>query len=211
MTPLFSRFALYAVAGGLLASTATPAKADQLIQTPTADRSLGPRLEYKHRVDGTNEGYASAVVPVGLAYELLFRYYNNENGQYRIEGGGQLQLLPDGVITPGVAVGMWDITNSSPWGRRSFLVLTKSLRSGQIGIPEGIDRVQLNFGFGTGRFSGLFASARVDVLKRVSFVTEYDTRRLNVGLWVTPVDAVTLKAELQNGNPYLGGDVTLRF
>ena len=207
-----SRFHCACLCGLAAAVLLAPAaSADQLIQTPTADRSPGPRLEYKHRVDGVNEGYASAIIPAGLAYELLFRYYNNEDGQYRIEGGGQLQLLPDGVITPGVALGVWDITNSSPWGRRAFLVFTKSLRPGQLGIPQGIDRVQLNLGFGTGRFGGVFASARVDVLRRVSLITEFDSRRLNLGLWFTPIAPVTLKAELQNGNPYLGGDLTIRF
>ncbi|MFN3652038.1 MAG: hypothetical protein ACK47B_20880 [Armatimonadota bacterium] len=195
----------------LLAGWPSAASADQLIQVPTADRVTDPTFEYKRRLDEVSEGYGTALINAGLAYELMFRYYDNEDGQHRIEGGGMLQLLPDGVITPGVALGVWDLTNSSPWGRRGFLVLSKSLRPGQLGIPEGVERVQLTLGLGTGRLSGVFAGVRVDVAERVSLIAEYDARRLNAGLWVTLLKPLTFKAELQNGNPYLGGELRLRF
>src|SRR5437867_2725659 len=85
------------------------ARADQLIQIPTADRVASPTAEYLQRVDGRDEGYGTLLVPAGLAYELMFRYYNNVDGRHRIEGGGEFQLLPDGIITPGVALGLWDV------------------------------------------------------------------------------------------------------
>lgn len=197
--------ALVLLAGG------SAARADQLIRIPTADIVPGVKAEYMRRVDGKKEGYGTVLVPAGLAYELAFRYYDNEDGEHRLEGGGMFQLLPDGVITPGVAVGLWDVTNSSPAGRRGFLVVTKALREGQFFVPRGIKRVQVTLGTGTGRFSGLLAGLRVDLPARFSLVAEYDARRFNAGLWFTPVRPLTLKAELQNGNPYLGGDLTLRF
>lgn len=191
--------------------TASTARADQLIQIPTADRAAAPTVEYNHRVEGHSEGYGTLLVPAGLAYELMFRYYNGEDHEHRIEGGGQFQLLPDGVITPAVSLGLWDVTNSSPWGRRGFLVLTKSLRSGQLGIPRPIERVQLTLGTGTGRFSGILAAARVDLPAHFSLVSEFDARRLNAGIWFTPTKALTLKGELQNGNPYVGGQFRAKF
>jgi hypothetical protein len=191
---------------------ASGAAADQLIQIPTADLAASPKIEYKHRLNnGSREGYGTVAAQFGQAHELMFRYYNNEDRDHRIEGGGQFQLLPDGVVTPGVALGIWDITNSSPWGRRAFLVLTKGLEPGQLFVPEFLERVQLNVGLGTGRLSGVFAGMRVDLPARFSLVAEYDARRFNAGLWFTPADPVTLKAELQNGNPYFGGELKLRF
>lgn len=190
---------------------AAPARADQLIQIPTAD--IAPfTAEYKHRLnDGDREGYGTILFPAGSVYELMFRYYNNEDGRHRIEGGGQLQLLPDGVITPGIAVGMWDVTNSSRWGRRAFFVVTKSLRPGELGIPRPLESVQLTLGAGTGRLGGPLAGVRVNLPGRVSLVGEYDSRRINAGLWWSPVRPLTLKGELQNGNPYVGGDLRFRF
>jgi len=188
------------------------AGADQLIQIPTADRVSAPTGEYKRRADGKGEGYGTVFVPAGLSYELMLRYYDDLDGEHRIEGGGQLQVLPDGFVTPGIAIGMWDVTNSSPWGRRAFFVLTKSLTQGQFGmVPKPLERVQLTFGTGTGRLSGIFAGARFDLPHRLSLVAEYDTRRLNAGVWFSPIRPVTLKAELQNGNPFLGGELRARF
>jgi hypothetical protein len=187
------------------------ARADQLIQIPTADRVSAPSFEYLQRVDGHSEGYGTILVPAGQAYELMFRYYNDLDGEHKIEGGGQFQLLPDGVITPGVSLGLWDITNSTPWGRRGFLVLTKALRAGQLGIPRPIDRVQLTLGTGSGRFSGILAAARIDLPGRVSLVTEYDARRPNFGLWWSPLKPLTLKGEIQNGNPFVGGEFRVHF
>ena len=195
----------------LAAAGAVPAAADQLIQIPTADLVTGVRGEYKHRLQGNNEGYGTVSVGAGRAYELMFRYYNNEDHQHDLEGGGQFQLLPDGVITPGLSVGMWDVTNSSRWGRRGFLMVTKSLRPGQLFVKRPLERVQLNFGTGTGRFSGLLAGARVDLPGRFSLVGEFDSRRLNAGIWFSPVRPLTLKGELQNGNPYFGGEFRARF
>lgn len=188
-----------------------PAHADQLIRIPTADIVPGPKTEYLQRVDGKHEGYATLLVPAGLAYELAFRYYNNEDRSHNIEGGGMFQLLPDGVITPGVAVGMWDVSNSSPQGRRAFVVVTKSIRQGQFFVPKPLERLQLTLGSGTGRFSGVLAALRVDLPAHFTLISEYDARRFNAGIWFRPVRPLTLKAELQNGNPYLGGDFTLRF
>ena len=190
---------------------AGPAAADQLIQIPTADRVGAPTLEYKYRPEGGGESYSTLLVPAGLAYELMFRYYGGYDRSHNLEGGGQFQLLPDGIVTPGVAVGIWDITNSTPWGRRAFLVVTKSLEAGQLGIPKPLRRVQLNLGVGTGRLGGLFSAIRIDLPARTSLVAEYDTRRLNAGIWFSPVKPITLKAELQNNNLFLGGELRVRF
>ena len=204
-------FAQLSLAAGAALAICGAADADQLIRIPTADLALGPKAEYKRRVDGTKEGYATLLVPAGLAYELALRLYDDEDRSNRIEGGGQFQLLPDGVITPGVSVGIWDVTNSGPRGRRAFLVVTKSLRAGQFFIRKPLERLQLTLGTGTGNFSGLFAGVRADLPGNFALVGEFDARRLNAGVWFTPIKQVTLKAELQNGNPYLGGDLTLRF
>lgn len=196
---------------GLVLGGPRAASADQLIQTPTAVRSPGIRTEYLHRFEGDDQGYGTIVAPLGLAYELMGRYYNGLDNSHNLEVGAQLQLLPDGVVTPAVSLGVWDITNSAPWGRRGFLALTKGIERGQFGLPRPFRRAQLSLGTGTGRLSGLFAGLRLDLPANVSLVTEYDARRLNVGLWVSPVRSLSLKAELQNGEPFFGGELRKRF
>ncbi|MCC2670254.1 MAG: protein of unknown function rane lipoprotein [Armatimonadetes bacterium] len=186
---LASPFALGALllSGGVLLSAPTPAQADELIQIPTADLVPGLTAEYKHRLSGNDEGYASLRFPAGLAYELDFRYYNNEDNDNGVEGGGLFQLLPDGVVTPGIALGVWDVTNSSRWGRRGFLTVTKGLQPGQLFVREPLRRLQLTFGTGTGRLSGIFAGLRADLPAHLSLIAEYDSRRFNAGIWYTPI------------------------
>lgn len=201
------------VAAALLLPALSPGRAfaDQLIQIPTADRTAGIRAEYLHRFQGEDQGYGTVLAPLGLAYELMTRYYNGLDGSHNFEAGGQLQLLPDGVVTPGVALGVWDLTNSSPWGRRGFLVFSKGLERGQLGLPRPFRRAQLTFGTGTGRFSGVLAGLRLDLPANISLVTEYDTRRLNAGFWISPARGVSLKATLQNGEPFFGGELRRSF
>jgi hypothetical protein len=209
------RFLLTALMwGAVLAGAlyAAPARADQLIQIPTANRVEVPTFEYLQRVDGSDEGYATGFVPLGQSFEIMGRYYNNLDKEHRIEAGGMFQLLPDGYVTPGVAVGIWDITNHSPWGRRFFFVLTKSLRQGQWGlVPKPIQRVEFTVGTGSGRFTGLLAGAKVVLPFKLGLIAEYDARRLNVGATWNPVTPLTLKAQLQNGTPYLGGELAFKF
>lgn len=196
---------------GMFFGAAAAVEADQLIQIPSADRSPGFRTEYLHRFQGPDQGYGTVVAPLGLAYELMGRYYNGLDNSHNMEVGGQLQLLPDGVVTPAVSLGVWDITNSAPWGRRGFLALTKGVERGQFGLPRPFRRAQLTLGTGTGRLSGVFAGLRLDLPANISLVTEYDTRRLNLGFWISPVKSLSLKAELQNGEPFFGGELRKRF
>ena len=192
-------------------AVAVPSAADQLIQIPTADIVPGVTGEYKHHFSGQDEGYATLFAPAGRAYEMMFRYYNDYSGSHRWEAGGQFQLLPDGLVTPGLAVGMWDVTNSSPKGRRAFLVLTKSLRPGDFALPDFLPPTHLSLGVGTGKFSGPLAGVRFNLPAHFDLVAEYDARRFNAGLWYTPIKPLTLKAELQNGEVFLGATLRARF
>lgn len=194
------------IAAGVLLLSGGHARADQLIQIPTADRTPGFSVEYLQRVEGHSEGYGTILFPAGVGFEVMVRHYNNLDFQHRFEGGGQLQLLPDGILTPGLAVGMWDVTNSAPWRRRAFLVFTKGFDRDHWPLPAPLNRAQLTFGTGTGRFSGLFSGLRLDLPLHLSLIAEYDARRLNAGVRFSPVGPLILKAELQNGNPFVGGE-----
>lgn len=192
-------------------NVATSARADQLIQIPTADIVPGATGEYLHRTEGDDAGYGTLLLPAGKQYELMFRWYNDYGQQHRLEGGGQFQILPDGVLTPGVAVGMWDVTNSSPKGRRAFLMLTKHIDPGDFSLPKFLPPMQLNFGVGSGKFSGPLAGIKLNLPAHLDLIAEYDGRRFNTGLWYSPTRHLTLKAELQNGEFFFGGSLRSRF
>jgi hypothetical protein len=205
------RWVLTAIGLFLGLSAGTSAHADQLIQIPTADIVPGATGEYLHQTEGDDAGYGTVFLPAGKQYELMFRWYNDYAQQHRLEGGGQFQILPDGVVTPGLAVGMWDVTNSSPKGRRAFLMLTKHVDRGDFSLPKFLPPMQLNFGVGSGKFSGPLAGLRIKLPAHLDLVAEYDARRLNAGLWYSPIRHLTLKAELQNGEFFFGGTLRSRF
>lgn len=188
-----------------------PGYAEQLIQIPTAERARGARGEYLYRPGAGGEGYGSLLLPVGQAHELLIRYYDGLDRSHNIEAGGMFQLLPDGIVTPGIAAGLWDVTNSGPWGRRGFLVLTKGAEQGQFGLPRLVRRAELTLGLGTGRLGPVLAGVAVELPWRARLVAEYDARRLNAGLEFRPIRPLSLKTQLQNGNFFFGGDLTVHF
>jgi hypothetical protein len=206
---------LAALLAGVAAAPAV--RADQLIHIPTADRVPGLAAEYKHRTGGREGSYGTLMAPVGTSFELMFRYYagrSPEGPEFerdRYEAGGMFQLLPDGIITPGIAVGLWDITNTSPWGRRAFLILTKSFEPLPLGVPRPFERLHASLGTGTGRFSGLLAGARAELPGRISLVGEFDARSLNGGIWYQPLTPLTFKAEIQRGRPFFGLDLRTTF
>lgn len=199
------------LAGAALLAPAGAARADQLIQIPLAERAPAPKIDYRHRIDGSNQGYGTVVLPAGSAYEVLARWNNGFRGDHGVEVGGMMQLLPDGIVTPGIAAGVWDVTNSGPMGRRFFLVLTKSLGPGQLGLPLGLGGAQATLGVGSGRFMGPLAGLKLNVAPFSSLVAEYDARQFNFGFWIYPLPLVQLRAELQGGDPYLGAEFRLGF
>ncbi len=205
------RRVLTAVGLCLSLGAATSVRADQLIQIPTADIVQGATGEYLQRTEGDDAGYATVFLPAGKQYEVMFRWYNDYAREQAVEGGGQFQILPDGVVTPGIAIGMWDVTNSSPKGRRAFLMLTKRLEPGDFSLPKFFPPMQLNFGVGTGKFSGPLAGLKINLPAHLDLVAEYDARRFNTGLWYSPMKHLTLKAELQNGEFFFGGSLRSRF
>jgi len=199
---------LYVLALGLLAFAA-PARADQLIQIPTAD--LSPwSAEATFRLDGVDERYYSLRGPVGVAGEFFLRYYANLDKSYDTAIGGQLQLLPQGFGTPSLSVGVWDAFNVGPYGRRFFLILSKNFTELD-SVPTFLHGTDIHFGFGTGRFGTVLLGVRRRLPGGFSLVAEFDSRRWNEGLWWQPVNFLRLRGEFQNGTPFVGGNLMVQF
>ncbi|MBI3910089.1 MAG: hypothetical protein HY320_04045 [Armatimonadetes bacterium] len=196
---------LWAFALTSLALMAARARADKLILIPTADLG-GYSAEYLQRTRGADEGIATVTFPTGPLVEALIRYNRNLDRSHNVEAGGTFQLLPQGYGTPSLAVGIWDITNDGPPGRRAFLVITKNFTRDDF-VPAPLREIQTTLGIGTGRLGGPFLGVRASLPARLSLIGEWDSQRFNAGLWWTPIRGLTLKGELHNGNPFLGGRI----
>lgn len=192
-----------------LAGGTRPAAADKLLRIPTAERA-GWSLEHLERVEGPDEGFSTLTLPLGALYEGFLRYNRDFDRSHALEVGGMAQLIPQSFGFPSIGVGVWDVTNSGPDGRRFFLALTRDFEHDEF-LPPALRRLQATVGIGTDRLGGLFAGVRWRAATAVSLLGEYDSRRFNAGLWWSPTPVLTLKGELHNGDPFVGARVELRF
>jgi hypothetical protein len=179
------------------------ARADKLILIPTADMSR-IQAEYSRSTSSDDLEVITAQLGFGRGFELLGRRYQNvPGGDDATEIGGELQLLPEGLVTPGLAAGVWDISGNSPRGRRAFLVLTKTLPLVDW-LPFPVKNVKFHAGVGTGSLSVVFLGAQASIPLGLTLAAEFDSSRTNFGLWWSPVPILRLKAERAEGHTFLG-------
>jgi hypothetical protein len=187
-----------------LVLVAAPARADKLILIPTADVE-GIRGEFMSGPD-SNGNVATAQIGLGRYFELLGRRYHTPGGDNQTEVGGQLQILPEGFVTPGLAIGAWDVADETKAGRRIFGVLSKEIPGVQF-APTVVRSLRLHLGAGTGRLSSVFLGAHVGLPVGLSLAMEATGDGFNAGLWWSPIRAVRLKAESWDGEFFFGAQV----
>lgn len=181
---------------------AAPARADKLIWIPTADVPSA-RGEFMTS-SGREIDVVTAQVGLGQYFELLGRRYQLTDGS-RTEVGGQMQVLPEGFVTPGLAIGVWDLANQTDRGRRVFAVLSKRIPGVEV-LPV-IRGLRVHLGAGTGDLSGIFLGAHLRLPVGLALVAETHRGDFNAGLWWSPLRVVRLKAESWNGDVFFGAQV----
>src|SRR5207249_1811613 len=100
---------------GILALVLSPgvARADKLIWIPTAGISRLAQAEFMTDTNG-HRNVATGQIGLAKQFELLIRHYHGFESSDKTEIGGEFAVLPEGFATPGVAVGVWDLTNDGP-------------------------------------------------------------------------------------------------
>lgn len=173
-----------------------------MINTPSADTlrtgqfSLG-YYNLKNGGVGTFNANILSNLEIGVSG---FRYDGQENKNYL---NAKFALLPETVLTPGVAIGAEDISNR---GERSlYAVVSKAL-------PLGF---RLHAGVGNGRFNGGFASIEKiinplsiitgnNVFPATTLIAEYDGKNMNYGARLAIVPGLKLDAGVRNHDGYIG-------
>ena len=185
---------------------AAPARADKLIWIPTADVQ-GARGEFMSGSDTDGDVY-TAQLGLGRAFELMGRRYRNVHTE-RTEVGGQVQVLPEGFATPGLALGVWDVNDETQRGRRIFGVLSKKIPGVRL-LPV-IRDLRLHLGAGTGDLSGLFLGAQAGLPLGFTLAVEAKHGGYDAGIWWSPIRIVRLKAESWDGGLFFGAQVNAIF
>jgi hypothetical protein len=187
-----------------LALSSGIARADRLIWIPTADISR-PSIEYMADPFG-KRGVATGQFGLGKQFELLVRDYRNYGTSDKAEVGGQFTVLPEGFATPGIALGVWDVADNGPRGRRVFGVVSKALPLVNK-LPVGFHDIKVHAGVGSGQLSGVFVGGQAGFPFGFGINAEYDTRHFNAGLSWSPIGIVRLKAESWGGKLFIGAQL----
>jgi hypothetical protein len=188
-----------------LALSSGVARADKLIWIPTAGISHLGQVEYMTEADG-KRGVLTGQVGLAKQFELLVRHYRNFSPSDKTEVGGQFTILPEGFATPGIAIGVWDVANDGPRGRRVFGVISKSLPVVNK-LPVGFHDIKVHAGIGSNQLSGIFLGGEAGFPFGFGVLAEYDSRHVNAGLSWSPISLIRLKAESWGGKVFVGAQL----
>jgi hypothetical protein len=177
-----------------------PARADKLIWIPTADIQ---KLAVEYMTDtGGDENVLTGQIGF-RQFELFGRRYSDFPGDDESwEIGGQLQILPEGFATPGLSIGVWDVADDSPRGRRIFGVVSQTLSP--INWLPGISNTRVHAGLGSGSLASFFLGGQITWPFGLTLLGEFDSDDVNLGLWWTPIKPLRLKVESWDGDVFVG-------
>ena len=215
------------IAAGVLA--AVPVLADRIIFAPTGTVLGGGEIKAEAAA-GNAEGF-DRVYWLGLGLQRLelnaFRLQDRGSrstapagraaaGSSRFDIGSELVgedsldvvnaeigVLPETTLTPGIGVGVWDITNETKDGIGYFVAVSKALPLTR-GIPSPIRDVRVHAGVGVGGIEGFFGGAEATILLGLRLYAEYFEGDFNFAVGWKVLPAVQLKAYLLGGDPFVG-------
>ena len=92
-----------------LALSSGAARADRLIWIPTASIAH-LQADYTQEAFG-KAGVVTGQIGLGKQFELMVRHYKDFGPSDKTEVGGQYQVLPEGIATPALSIGVWDVAD----------------------------------------------------------------------------------------------------
>lgn len=168
---------------------------------PTGGFSLG-----YYDLKGAKTG--SIIIGVAPRVEVGVAGFRPDGGSTDSMVNAKISLLPETLVTPGVAVGVEDIADQRQ--RSAYAAVSK-------GLPFGF---RINAGVGNGRYDGGFASLE-KTINPVGFLTggntfpattliaEYDGRHMNYGARLSIVPGLKVDAGWRDHDFYVGASYTM--
>lgn len=206
------RKTLFTTVCALFIATASAAAAPSvngptgLINTPTADVLRDGQFSLGYY--NVNEGSAGSFnLNLAKNLEIGITRYNYDHGSDKTLLNAKWSILPETVISPGLAVGVEDIGNERD--RTAYVVASKAL-------PLGF---RIHAGVGGGRYDGGFAALE-KTINPISIVTgsnafpattliaEYDGKNMNYGARLAIIPGLKLDAGWRDHKGYAGLTLT---
>lgn len=166
-------FAAVSLAAALLAS---PVFADRIILAPSGNvlGTGGLNLEAAFDFSGDGNIYWAGVGIKQLEINVV-RFDDGVNVVGANDAtvvGAELNVMPETMFTPGVGVGVWDITSETSDGIGYYAMLSKMVPLTNT-LPLPISNIKLHLGYGLSGVSGLIAGAEADVPFGLNLAAEY--------------------------------------
>lgn len=175
-----------------------------LIDAPSADVLREGQLffGYYHLHEGN-----AWTIGAGLSdrFEVGFSQANYDRGGDKSYLNFKYALHTEGLLIPGIAVGLEDVTDESD--RSAYVALSK-------GLPLGF---RLHAGYGGGRYDGFFYAVEKrlnplgigGVFPDTSLIVEHDGHAMNYGMRMSLLPGLKLNAGWRDGDPYVGATYNL--
>lgn len=117
--------------------------------------------------------------------------------------GAELSVIPETTLTPGIGIGVWDVTGETPDGRGYYLAISKMLPlTGS--LPSPIRDVKVHAGFGIDGIDGFFAGAEATIPLGIRLSAEYFKEDVNFSVGWGIIPGLQVKAYILDGETYYG-------
>ncbi|QDR82076.1 YjbH domain-containing protein [Sporomusa termitida] len=176
-----------------------------LINTPSADVLQEGQfsLGYHHLEEGNAGSFVfspAKKLELGVAG---FRYDSDSNRDNQTYFNAKYSLVPETVVTPGLAIGVEDIGGED---KRTFYAAASKA------LPFGF---RLHAGVGDGRYDGVFASLEKtfnpvgvitgsNAFPATTLIAEWDGDRMNYGARLSVVPGLKIDAGWRHSETYIG-------
>ncbi|MBI2844552.1 MAG: hypothetical protein HYX78_14250 [Armatimonadetes bacterium] len=199
----------------IAAICAVPATADRIIFAPTGNVLGLGEIKAEGAFSPSNDDAKVYWLNVGLP-RLELSGIRFENGGSLVGAdnenvaGVELAVLPETPITPGIGVGVWDITDETIEGRGYYLAVSKGIPlTRQLPLP--LSDIRLHVGFGLSGVDTLFGGVEGNIPLGLRLSAEYFQDDFNLALGLRALPAVQLKLYFLDGDTYYGVQISPSF
>ncbi len=185
-----------------------PASADRVIFSPTGTTLGTAGVKAEAAIGPSNDDakiyWLGAGIPRLEVNAIRFDGVNEHLGvKDATVIGTELSILPETTLTPGIGVGVWDMTGETERGTGYYLALTKIVPLSST-LPTPIRDLTFHAGAGFSGIDGVFGGAEATIPLGLKLSAEYFQRKFNFAIGWRPIRAIELKAYLLDGDAYYG-------
>lgn len=196
------------IAAALAVLWAASASADRIIFAPTGTVLGGGEIKAEGATSPSNHDARIYWLGVGLQRLELnavrFEGVTNVAGASKVDvAGAEVGILPETTLTPGIGLGVWDLTDKTPDGIGYYLAISKALPVMR-GIPAPIRDVRVDLGFGVSGIHGFFAGAEATVPFGLKLSGEYFQKDFNFAVGLKTLPGLQIKLYRLDSDTYYG-------